>query len=55
MTLNFVARGLNEVKRWILFYGKGAIALSPPELVKLIRDEVMGLSTHYLRNENNAR
>ncbi|UIE40004.1 helix-turn-helix transcriptional regulator [Leptodesmis sichuanensis] len=55
LTLNFVARGLNEVKRWILFYGKGAIALSPPELVKLIRDEVMGLSTHYLRNENNAR
>lgn len=52
LTLRFVARGLNEVKRWILFYGKGAIALSPPELVKLMRDETVGLSTHYLRDES---
>lgn len=47
LTLNFVARGLNEVKRWVLFYGKGAIALSPPELIKLIRDEIAGMSKQY--------
>lgn len=47
LTLNFVARGLNEVKRWVLFYGKGATAKSPPELVKLIQDEISGMSKRY--------
>jgi predicted DNA-binding transcriptional regulator YafY len=47
LTLNFVARGLNEVKRWVLFYGKGALALSPPELVEMIRNEVTAMNILY--------
>jgi len=47
LVLNFVARGLNEVKRWVLFYGKGAIALNPPDLVQLIRDDVAAMHNHY--------
>lgn len=54
LTLNFVARGLSEVKRWVLFYGSGAIAQAPPELVEMIRDEVMGLSTHYLEDKHDG-
>jgi predicted DNA-binding transcriptional regulator YafY len=47
MMLQFEARGLNEVKRWILFYGKGAIALEPPELVQMIQDEISTMYGHY--------
>ncbi len=47
LTLRFVARGLNEVKRWVLFYGKGAIALEPPELVQMIQDEISTMCRHY--------
>ncbi|WP_286393557.1 helix-turn-helix transcriptional regulator [Pseudanabaena mucicola] len=47
LILNFVARGLNEVKRWILFYGKGAKALAPPELVEMLREEVTLLYRNY--------
>lgn len=54
LTLNFVARGLNEVKRWVLFYGKGAIALSPPELVKLIRDDIAEMSKQYIEDYKNG-
>jgi predicted DNA-binding transcriptional regulator YafY len=47
LTLHFVARGLNEVKRWILFYGKGAKAIAPPELVKMVREEVQSMISAY--------
>ena len=47
LILNFVARGLNEVKRWILFYGKGAKAIAPPELVEMVRDEIQGMTYIY--------
>jgi predicted DNA-binding transcriptional regulator YafY len=49
LTLRFMARGLHEVKRWILFYGKGAIALGPPELVEMVREEVMQMKFLYER------
>ncbi|MGA1132183.1 MAG: WYL domain-containing protein [Prochlorotrichaceae cyanobacterium] len=39
LTLHFLARGLNEVRRWVLFYGKGAIVQAPPELVKMLQQE----------------
>lgn len=48
ITLQFEARGLNEVKRWILFYGKGAIALEPEELVQLIQAEVNEMQENYM-------
>ena len=47
LTLHFVAQGLNEVKRWILFYGKGAKAIAPPELVEMVREEVQQMNSIY--------
>lgn len=47
MILQFEARGLNEVKRWILFYGQGAIAREPPELVAMVREEIRAMQTLY--------
>lgn len=50
ITLKMTVAGLNDLKRWVLGYGKGAIALSPPELVQLVRDEVEAMSTQYLED-----
>ncbi len=47
LTLHFVARGLNEVKRWVMFYGQGAVVQAPPELVRLMRDEVGRMQRGY--------
>lgn len=47
VTLQMVVGGLNDLKRWILGYGRGAIAQEPPELVELVRQEVDGMSRHY--------
>ena len=50
LTLNFVARGLQEVKRWVLYYGKGAIIQSPPELVEMIEKDISAMHKHYSVN-----
>jgi predicted DNA-binding transcriptional regulator YafY len=47
MTLHMVVRGMNDLKRWVLGYGKGAIVREPPELVQLVRDEVDGMEQSY--------
>ncbi len=47
MTLCMVVRGLNDLKRWVLGYGKGAIVRQPPELVEMVRDEIAGMSKQY--------
>jgi predicted DNA-binding transcriptional regulator YafY len=47
VTLNMTVRGLNDLKRWVLGYGKGAIVRQPPELVELVRQEVEGMQRHY--------
>jgi predicted DNA-binding transcriptional regulator YafY len=39
---------MNDLKRWVLGYGKGAIVQSPPELVELVRAEVVGMNQQYL-------
>lgn len=39
LTLRLEVGGLNDLKRWVLGYGKEALAKSPPELVKLLREE----------------
>jgi predicted DNA-binding transcriptional regulator YafY len=39
LTLQMEVGGLQEVKRWVLGYGKDALAKSPPELVKLLQEE----------------
>lgn len=39
LTLHMAVGGLQEVKRWVLGYGKEALAKSPPELVILLQQE----------------
>lgn len=40
LTLHMVVAGLNDIKRWVLGYGKGAVVQEPPELVELVRAEL---------------
>lgn len=47
VTLQMRVKGLNDLKRWVLGYGKGAIVREPPELVALVKDEVNGMSQSY--------
>ena len=47
LVLRFVVRGLNEVKRWVLFYGRGAKVLEPPELVEMMQEEIFGMQQQY--------
>jgi predicted DNA-binding transcriptional regulator YafY len=47
VTLQMIVGGLNDVKRWVLGYGKGAIVREPPELVELVRDEVSYMNGNY--------
>ncbi|WPF87559.1 WYL domain-containing protein [Cyanobacterium aponinum AL20118] len=46
LTLSMFTSGLNDLKRWILSYGSGAIALEPPELVELLRDEIQQMNNY---------
>ncbi|WP_310427791.1 WYL domain-containing protein [Chamaesiphon sp. VAR_48_metabat_135_sub] len=52
MTLKFVAKGLQELKRWVLSYGRGAIVLQPQELVMMMREEIEEMKSSYQKGEN---
>jgi predicted DNA-binding transcriptional regulator YafY len=47
ITLSMTVSGLNDLKRWILSYGKGAKAISPPELVAMIKAEIEEMTSYY--------
>jgi predicted DNA-binding transcriptional regulator YafY len=47
MTLQMCVTGLNDLKRWVLGYGKGAIAREPPELVEMVWEEISTMCHHY--------
>jgi predicted DNA-binding transcriptional regulator YafY len=47
VTLRMEVPGLNEVKRWVLFYGAGAKVLEPEELVEMVKTEVSMTMQHY--------
>lgn len=47
LTLQMEVPGLNDLKRWVLGYGKGAVVQSPPELVKLMQAEVEEMQKFY--------
>jgi len=47
VTLQMVVRGLNDLKRWVLGHGRGAIVREPPELVAMVREEVEVISGQY--------
>ena len=51
LTLHLVVGGLNELKRWILGYGKGAVVKAPLELVEMVREEAEGMNRHYCCSE----
>ncbi len=52
LTLRLVVGGLNDLKRWVLGYGKGAVVKEPPELVEMMREEVEGMNRHYWYSED---
>lgn len=47
VTLQMVVRGLNDLKRWVLGYGKGAVVQEPPELRKMVAEEVEHMNYNY--------
>lgn len=47
ITLRMVVTGLNDLKRWVLGYGKGAIVKEPPELIQLVRSEIQRMNHLY--------
>lgn len=47
VTLQMTVRGLNDLKRWVLGYGQGAIVREPPELVDLVKAEVEAMQQQY--------
>ncbi len=47
LTLCMVVRGLNDLKRWILGYGKGALVKAPPELVEMVKREIQTMAELY--------
>ena len=51
ITLKCVAKGLQEMRRWVLSYGRGAIVLQPLELVMMMREEIEAMKGSY-RNLN---
>lgn len=48
VTLTITVGGLNDIKRWVLSYGKGARVLSPPKLVAMIKSEIAEMTSYYL-------
>jgi predicted DNA-binding transcriptional regulator YafY len=44
LTLQMEVPGLNDLKRWVLGYGKGAMVLEPPELLEMLRAEISSMN-----------
>lgn len=53
LTLQMEVPGLNDIKRWVLGYGKGAVVKAPPELVELMKGEVEAMQKLYQLEEMN--
>ncbi|WP_017660805.1 helix-turn-helix transcriptional regulator [Baaleninema simplex] len=47
IVLRFTACGLNDIKRWVLGYGKGARVRKPQKLVDLVQREVETMARQY--------
>lgn len=54
LTLQMTVRGLNDLKRWILFYGGGAKVLAPLELVQMVKEEVQRMNSMYAADGNGS-
>ena len=51
LTLQMCVSGLNDLKRWVLGYGKGAVVKSPPELVEMVQTEIEAMNNNYFCQE----
>ena len=47
LTLQMYVSGLNDLKRWVLGYGKGAVVKSLPELVEMVGKEIEVMNSNY--------
>jgi predicted DNA-binding transcriptional regulator YafY len=47
LTLRMEVTGLNELKRWVLGYGKGAKVIEPQELMTMVKEELARMCHHY--------
>ena len=47
LTLQMYVSGLNDLKRWVLGYGKGAVVKNPPELVEMVKTEIAAINCNY--------
>ncbi len=47
LTLSMTVSGLNDMKRWVLSYGKGARVLSPPKLIAMVKTEIEEMTKYY--------
>jgi predicted DNA-binding transcriptional regulator YafY len=52
LTLKMTVRGINDLKRWVMWYGQGSIVKNPSELVELVRNEVEMMSQNYKLKTN---
>lgn len=51
LTLHMKVKGMNDLKRWVLGYGKGAIVQEPPELAAMVQEELQGMVDNYSKSE----
>jgi predicted DNA-binding transcriptional regulator YafY len=47
LTLQMEVQGLNDLKRWVLGYGKGAIVQTPSELAAMVQGELQDMVNNY--------
>jgi predicted DNA-binding transcriptional regulator YafY len=45
--LSMTVSGLNDIKRWVLGYGKGAKVLRPSELQSMVKSEIQQMFSYY--------
>lgn len=48
VTLTMTVGGLNDIKRWVLSYGKGARVLSPSKLIAMVKTEITEMNSYYM-------
>jgi predicted DNA-binding transcriptional regulator YafY len=48
--LAMTVSGLNDIKRWVLGYGKGARVISPPKLKNMVQEELVQTIKNYSEN-----
>lgn len=50
LILQLKVSSLNDLKRWVLGYGRGVLVKNPPELVQMMQEEIKAMSLNYEKN-----